>query len=57
MATGLGQSETPAATVSARLGQRDRATALKIRSHAADVDSANFTGSPVVGPATGRGAR
>ena len=60
MATGLGQSGTPVAAISARLGQRDRATALKIRSQAipaANVDSANFIGSLLGGPATGWGAR
>lgn len=60
MAAAFGQSGTPAATISARLGYRDRATALKTRSHAipaADADSANFIGSVLGGPATGRGAR
>ena len=60
MATALGQSGTPVATISARLSHRDRATALKIRSHAipaADVDAANFIGSLLGRPATGWGAR
>jgi len=60
MATALGQSGTPVATISARLGHRDKATTLNIYSHAipaADADAADYMGSLLGRPATGRAAR
>lgn len=48
MATALGQSGTPVATISARLGHRDKATTLNIYSHAlpaTDVAAADFMGA------------
>lgn len=57
MATALGQSGTPVATISARLGHRDKATTLNIYSHAlpaADAAAADYMGSLLSGADVGR---
>ena len=60
MATALGQSGTPVATISARLGHRDKATTLNIYSHAipaADAEAADYMGALLGRPGPGRDVR
>lgn len=60
IAIALGQSGTSVATISARLGHRDKATTLNSSSHsipAAEANAVTYVGSLLGRPATGRGAR
>jgi integrase len=60
MATQLGQSGTPVATISARLGHRDKATTLNIYSHAlpaTDVQAAEVMGTVLGGARPGAARR